>query len=219
MKKIGITFRENLKQAAKNSSHPPSRIRQELYSKLTPDEAFFVPNSSASRQTINRVRRKNSLPQPATIHEFEVQEEYKDFVLADVSDGDGNRVIILCQRKHLKLLADSKELMMDGTFSTVSLFYQLYTIFGQSCPESAPHHLVPVVYCLMSSKSSDCYRLLFETLIEVMESENLNLDPERILIDFEEAVIKVIRDVSLFLIQNLKLNFFNFFFLIFRYFH
>lgn len=189
------TFNLELKKAAKETSLPPSRIHQELYSKLTKDEAFYVNNYNAARQVIKNARKDLVPREPQNVHEFEVPDMFSSFLLTDVSDIKENRVIIFCQPNHAKLLCESETVLMDGTFSIVSkLFYQLYTIHG--LVSRINNETMPLVYCLMTSKSSDAYRLLFTTLKSVFkEKYDYEFDPTSFLIDFEIAAINIIKEV------------------------
>ena len=55
---------------------------------------------------------------------------------------------------------------MDGTFKTSpSLFTQMYTIHGRLGPNNGDP-IVPLIYSLMTSKSEQFYRILFQEIIE-----------------------------------------------------
>ncbi|CAG8760366.1 21340_t:CDS:2, partial [Gigaspora rosea] len=49
--------------------------------------------------------------------------------------------------------------------------------------------VLPLVFCLMTSKSEESYKRLFEELIDFSEEHNINLDPHVVLTDFEAAAI------------------------------
>ncbi len=44
----------------------------------------------------------------------------------------------------------------------------------------------------MSSKSEECYRKLFQNLIDFSDEQNVDLQPQFVLIDFEKATINAI---------------------------
>ena len=78
---------------------------------------------------------------------------------------------------------------MDGTFKTVpTIFTQLYTIHGR-VGGNDNSRILPLVYALMSGKSEECYRQLFQDLIDFSDEENIQLYPQFILTDFEKAAI------------------------------
>ena len=78
---------------------------------------------------------------------------------------------------------------MDGTFKTVpTLFRQLYTIHAMvGTGENAK--ILPLVYALMTSKTEECYTRLFESLNDFAAENELDLNPQFILTDFEQAAI------------------------------
>jgi hypothetical protein len=79
---------------------------------------------------------------------------------------------------------------MDGTFKTVpSIFHQLYTIHAPIGAENNSR-ILPLVYSLMTSKSEDMYRELFQNLNDFAEENNVELKPSTIITDFEQAAIK-----------------------------
>ena len=88
---------------------------------------------------------------------------------------------------------------MDGTFAVCpSLFYQLYTMHGVIKDTT-----VPLVYCLLRSKTKEKYEEMFAAL------KNLNamLDPHEVTIDFEIAAIEALK--SSFPKANIKGCFFH----------
>ncbi len=79
--------------------------------------------------------------------------------------------------------------MMDGTFKTVlTVFYQLYTIHSPIGTENNSK-ILPLVYALMTNKSEELYRRLFQDLIDFAEENNIELNPSTIITDFEQAAI------------------------------
>ena len=78
---------------------------------------------------------------------------------------------------------------MDGTFkSSPSLFRQLYTIHGRIGPNIGDP-IVPLIYSLMTSKSEQFYRILFQEVIEKADIFGIELNPAVIITDFEQAAI------------------------------
>ena len=89
-------------------------------------------------------------------------------------------------------MAQSSFWIMDGTFKTVpTIFKQLYTIHGQ-VGGNENSRIMPLAYALMSSKSEECYKALFQDLIDFCDEHNVNLQPQFVLTDFEIAAIKAI---------------------------
>ena len=77
---------------------------------------------------------------------------------------------------------------MDGTFKTVpTVFRQLYTIHAPVGGENS--RILPLVYSLVTSKSEEIYKSLFEELIDFAAENDLTLQLSIILTDFELASI------------------------------
>ncbi|CAJ0846386.1 14237_t:CDS:2 [Entrophospora sp. SA101] len=51
---------------------------------------------------------------------------------------------------------------------------------------------MPLVYELMSSKSQECYKRLFQDLIDFSNEQDIHLQPRFILTDFEQAAINAL---------------------------
>ncbi|PKK56915.1 hypothetical protein RhiirC2_631230, partial [Rhizophagus irregularis] len=75
-----------------------------------------------------------------------------------------------------------------GTFKTVPvIFSQLYTIHAPVGGDNS--RVLPLVYSLVTSKSVEIYRCLFEELLDFAIENNIDLQPSVILTDFEQASI------------------------------
>ena len=69
---------------------------------------------------------------------------------------------------------------------------QLYTIHG--CVGGNDNsQIMPLVYALMSKKSKEFYRALFQELIDFADENGILLQPQFILTDFEQAAINAAR--------------------------
>jgi len=83
--------------------------------------------------------------------------------------------------------------MMDGTFKTVpTIFYQLYTIHAPVGAEDN-FRILPIVYVLLTNKTEELYRHMFEELVDFAEENDIHLQPLIILTDFEKAAINAMR--------------------------
>src|SRR5579884_2030552 len=77
---------------------------------------------------------------------------------------------------------------MDGTFKTIlTVFCQLYTLHALVCGENL--RILPLVYLLLTGKSEEIYRCLFEELVDFAAESNITLQPSVIITDFELASI------------------------------
>lgn len=99
------------------------------------------------------------------------------------------RIFLFTTRTNIQHLSQALFWIMDGMFKTVpTIFYQLYTIHAPVGGESNSR-ILPLVYALMTSKSGELYKWLFEDLVDFAEENNVQLKPSRILTDFEQAAI------------------------------
>ena len=85
--------------------------------------------------------------------------------------------------------------MADGWyFQTVpTVFRQLYTIYAPVGGENS--RILPLVYSLITSKSEEIYRSLFEELVDFAGENGITLQPSIIITDFELASINASRYV------------------------
>ncbi len=80
---------------------------------------------------------------------------------------------------------------MDGTFKTIlTVFYQLYTIYISISAEDNSKILL-LVYVLITNKSEELYKQLFQDLINFTKENDIKLNPLSIITDFEQVVINI----------------------------
>lgn len=125
------------------------------------------------------------------------------FVLCEKSF-NAEKIIILGTKYSLEQLSRAKCWLMDGTFEIAPLIMrQLFSIHGKVGTE-----IVPLIFCIMSSKSKDAYREFFYELCNISVNFKINLQPERIISDFEKASVLAAREF--FPSANFKGCFFHF---------
>ncbi|CAF4495412.1 unnamed protein product, partial [Rotaria magnacalcarata] len=98
----------------------------------------------------------------------------------DSGPGD-HRLIIFSSPEQLKILEETEEILIDGTFKvTPAIFTQLYTIHGvyRNC-------VFPLVFALLSDKQQQTYQRLINELRRLCPSWN----PKSVMIDFEKGAI------------------------------
>lgn len=117
---------------------------------------------------------------------YKFTKDGQKFVLFDSGYKDKNRIIIFGTPESLSILSDSEFWIMDGTFYVApSDFEQLYVIQSKVLNVN-----VPLIYVLMKHRSSSDYDSLFTTLKKITSTE-----PTYIIIDFEMAVLKSLKNV------------------------
>jgi hypothetical protein len=105
-----------------------------------------------------------------------------------------NRILLFATQANIQRLSRASFWLMDGTFKTVpTVFRQLYTIHAPVGGENS--RILPLVFSLVTSKSKEIYKSLFEELIDFAAENDLILQPSIILTDFELASINASRHV------------------------
>jgi len=115
----------------------------------------------------------------------------KDESLLLIHDRDAE-IIIFSTYLNMECLCNSmSELFIDGTFMCCPrYFYQLYTIHG--CKNG---NYVPLLYCLLPSKSEACYTKMWSLLLDYCQNKGLHLQPNIIHVDFEKAMHNSVKNL------------------------
>lgn len=156
--------------------------------------AAKMPTYASVKSGLYR-RRHRLIPQlPQSRQDIIIPEVYgkttkgEEFLL---HCSEENNLIILCSSANLNLLCRSSIWSIDGTFDAVPhLYKQLFTVHVFEDDK-----LLPVVYCLMSCKTSAAYMEVFKMLKQKASERNLILAPNTIISDFESGLIPAIREV------------------------
>lgn len=195
-------FRRRLKAKAGETNEVPSKVMREVASTSNPIVQTRMSKTS-QRKVIDRIRRKKAgldLKKNPNPDEFDIPDILKNtlrgeqFLQKSVVNEEF-KILIFATPANIKRLSEAVYWLMDGTFSTVPTEYrQLYSIHAPVGVEPNVK-VVPLVYMLMSKKSQEMYTNALETLLDVANNLNVNLNPTYILIDFEKAAISSIRDI------------------------
>jgi hypothetical protein len=114
--------------------------------------------------------------------------KHEDFVL--VNDSESGIIMLGCEQ-NLKFLCSDVEIFADGTFKCCPKYFsQLYTFH-----DFRNGHYIQLVFCLLPSKSGECYRKMFALLQECCQKFNLSLKIETIHLDIEERMHTVVREM------------------------
>lgn len=186
-----------LKERAQQTNDQPVQIIQNIVAISSQEVHPYLPSCDALRQTVRRIRHIDFPTEPTSLENLIVPERMKqtldgtNFLVRDTTIDD-NRILLFTTHTNVHHLAQSPFWIMDGTFKTVpTIFKQLYTIHG--CVGGHENsRVMPLVYALMSSKSEECYKTLFQDLIDFSDEHNINLQPQFVLTDFEKAAINAI---------------------------
>lgn len=110
--------------------------------------------------------------------------EGKIFVFSE-KDFNNQKIIFLGTVSSLKLLSEADCWLMDGTFNVVpSIMRQLFSIHGK-----IKNEIVPLIFCIMSTKTKEAYYEMFYELCLKACEYNINLNPSRIISDFEKGSV------------------------------
>jgi hypothetical protein len=177
----------HIKQQARETRESSVQIIQSNIVNISEEVAIHIPTRNALRARIKRVRKLKC----HLNHNLLMELIFKNlqFTLSGDSTIREERILLFTTKGNVRHLAQAPFWIMDGTFKTVpTLFYQLYTIHA---PVGANdnYRILPLVYALMSSKTEDLYRALFQYLNEFSEEINIELKPSTIITDFERASI------------------------------
>jgi len=187
--------KEAMKERAANTTDTIPHIYKKCTASLAsnPDAAAIMPTLRFVEGAMYRKRRALIPQLPKSISELQIPATYASTSLGDTflqyrsNDKD---ILIFFAASHLKLLCRAATICIDGTFDCVPyLFAQLFTlhIFMNQ-------KLLPVVYCLLGSKSRNTYAEVFQFLKSKAADSSQTLSPTTIISDFETGVIAAVRD-------------------------
>ncbi|KAH9632905.1 hypothetical protein HF086_002727 [Spodoptera exigua] len=159
-----------------------------------PELLSNLPTFSSVKSSLYRYRNSAAkLPkiQCKTVEEVQVPSDYRDFLLADYTYGN-TRIIVFCTETAREIICQVEDFYADGTFKSCSPpFDQLYTIHGDIGSTANHTNLMPLVYALMSNRTTESYKILFM----LIKAEIPKWSPKRIKTDYERAAMKAIVDV------------------------
>ena len=153
-------------------------------------EIIVLFNSLQS--SVSRARKQLLPALPHSIQAVQVLPEWaktssgKQFLL---SNDTKNGVTIFSTKKFMEL-ASCETILSDGTFKTApDPYFQIYTIFGDF-----ENRKIPLVFALLTGKTSDHYKVMLNILKEKMEKIDKVFKADNILSDyvsgFKAAVAK-----------------------------
>ena len=179
---------------AQISNDQPSQIISNVAATTSHEIQSCLPRNEALRQQIKRARRVwDEEIEPNMLDDFQLPDAYyttlnrMDFA-KDIKD-ETERISLVTASENLKWLKEANVWIMDGTFKTVpTLFQQLYSIHAP-VGENINFRVVTLAYVLMSSESEELYQRLFQELNECAEENQLELNRNFVLTDFEKAPI------------------------------
>ncbi|CAG8490170.1 17136_t:CDS:2 [Funneliformis caledonium] len=162
----------NIKEVASNRLNQPVQIIQHAMTNMSQESSHFIPNTGAIHINISDYLRKTISGNQFLAKEIELEDE---------------KMLIFCINSNLKHLYKASYWLMDSIFKIVPLlFYQLYLIHA-SVGKDENSHIFLMVYVLMTSRSEEIYKRLFEEIVVLGEQASYDLLPNVIITDFEQT--------------------------------
>lgn len=196
---IDMNFKNKLRTSAKESMDSPSQIVNRCLKDVATISAPQLPNKSACRMIVQRVRNKGLPKIPQTINEFHVPQYLaksngKQFLLGQYTCNNES-VVIFGTKANVKRMNNAQCWIMDGTFSSCPTpFCQVFSIHVLVGTGGGTNKFLPMVYALLSHKTESCYFIFLEILKRyAINTLNTHLSPANILTDFEVAVINAVK--------------------------
>lgn len=152
------------------------------------------PSFNSLKSTLYRHRNtaaKVPKLQCKSVDEVQVPPDFHDFLLADYTNGD-TRIIVFCSEKARKMLSELSDFYADGTFkSCTPPFVQIYTIHGDTGSTEDHTNIIPLVYSLMSNRTTESYKILFS----VIKAQIPEWNPINFKTDYEKAAMKAVTEI------------------------
>ena len=162
---------------------------------INPRAANTLPHQSSLASTLLRAQRSVFPPLPASIQDlYEFPEALSNigqerFLLPNTLQDGNDGCLVFCHEEGLRWLFDHQDWHIDGTFKVVPrLFHQMFTIHAR-----VEKKLIPCVYALMQTKSTQSYRHVFRIIKDECHAKNIALQPHSVTMDFEAAMISATR--------------------------
>ena len=187
----GIILQAELCEQAKQQPVVPlPEVYRNVMMQQSIDEDLMPPSYNSVKSQMHRARRLGQPPIPHRREDIIFTDDYKLTINKEqFLQHQENSFIIFSTDQNLQALSTSDTLYTDGTFkSAPQNFTQLYTIHA-----TYRGHVIPVIYCLLSDKSSDTYHLIFDIIKRKMAALDVTFNPSTIISDFESSIIPTLR--------------------------
>ncbi|XP_029346170.1 uncharacterized protein LOC115034219 [Acyrthosiphon pisum] len=138
------------------------------------------------------------MSEPTSLDSLFIPEELKHTLngepfLINESEIGNDKILLFTTLANLRKLELAKYWIMDGTFKTVpTIFHQLYSVHAP-VGHDTNSRILPLVFALLSSKSKQCYVRMLQDLQDYASENNIVLQPDYILTDFEQTAICAVK--------------------------
>uniref|UniRef100_A0A914MXX1 FLYWCH-type domain-containing protein n=1 Tax=Meloidogyne incognita TaxID=6306 RepID=A0A914MXX1_MELIC len=185
-------IKDRIVQAAVTTTLSPREIVNNQIAGISDQAKAELPKLVNLEKTVGRKRFADGQPVPRFLSEIDIPENLRrtktniseDFILVDTGADDCNRIIIFASPTDVARLSTSDVWLCDGTFKNdQQLFYQLWIISGQFYQPV----VLPFVYILLPSKTTESYLRALELLIAKIDEMSPGYRPHTVIFDFEKA--------------------------------
>ncbi|CAF4117504.1 unnamed protein product, partial [Adineta steineri] len=152
----------------------------------------LIPLPEQAKASLIHLRRQTTPPLPTSSF-FDVPDAYSTtttgahFLFSDTVVRK-KRVIFFATDEQLRMLFSAKTIMIDGTFS--ACVPQFDQVFSLHCVKYG--YNFPCVIGLLPGRTATIYKHVFEVLDAAAKSLNYKFNPNKVMFDFERALIKTI---------------------------
>lgn len=191
-------MRQTLRESCSTTKAKPVQVLATALRNTSDGAKAKIGNLNAVYKDMRIQRQKTLPPNPKSAADLQLPEEYKmtggkeskPFLLFD-SGMDKSRVIAFGTQDSLKVLRDSDQWFMDGTFNVSSEhFSQLYVIRAEYMG------LVSTcVYAFMTHKTKALYEQFFKALVKCVVETGRVPNPKYVMLDFEIGAMSAIQSV------------------------
>ena len=184
-----------MQRCAVETNDKPSLIYANVVSTLDERTLRHLPAVEICKRTIRNHRNPEFLIVPDRLDDLVIDGEWAEtlansrFLLYDNGPESQSRIVFATDSQ-LRLL-HANTWMMDGNFKLApAKCLQLYV-------RRVPLGLitVPVVYALLQHKAQETYEELFNVVIGRCNQLRYQIDPDNVILDFENAVVQALRRV------------------------
>jgi hypothetical protein len=187
----------DIREAAQTTDRPITELYEEaVYScqQKGYDIIMPLPAFKNSKHSFYDSRNKSAGVKKVNFKNFEevqIPVQHTQYIVADYYDGY-TKIIVFCMEQDRAPINDIKEIFGDATFKcTPTPFAELFIIHGDFGSTNTTTNVKPLLYALLSDKSSETY----VTLFHLIKSQFPDWEPQKYHCDFELAALNAVQDV------------------------
>ena len=186
-----------MKENIPNNRGQPGQILADTVQTCSLEARAALGNMDSIKRTIRRIKQGQRPNEPASLRELELPEDWENttdhiptpFLIYDNGPEAPSRMLVFGTEEGLRHLSRSPTWFMDGTFSSAPRLFKQLFIIRAPIGDSA----ITCVYSFLSSKTQEAYEELFHAITLKSEELGFNLDPTRVISDYEQASIRAIQ--------------------------